>query len=59
MHPQVHQKTQLRSQPRFQRFNTHFKGQESTGGKQVTHSTNLAKHDVYNLRTQMLFYEML
>ena len=27
-----------------------------TGEKQVTHSTNLAKHDVYNLRTQMFFF---
>ena len=60
LHPQVHQKTQLRSQPRSQCFTTHFKGEESTGEKQVTHSTNLAKHDVYNLRTQMFFfYELL
>lgn len=35
-----------------------LKAQKALGRKQVTHSTNLAKHDVYNLQTRLSFFLM-
>lgn len=36
-----------------------LKAKKALGENRFTHSTNLAKHNVYNLRTQMFFYELL